>query len=557
MDKYIIYWIWLQSCLGTDSKRLAPAINAFVTPENIFRADENELRNTGIFSEKELSRLLKKDLAYSVETAENCDKQGIDVICYKNSEYPSRLASIATPPVVLYVKGRLPQQSLPQVGIVGTRNPDETGKKLAYSFGFDAADNSAVVISGGAYGVDIFAHKGAVCSGGSTVCVLGCGIDMFESRVSRYLLDEVPEKGAVISEYPPKYPPTRYTFPARNRIISGMSDSVAVIQAGLGSGALITVRFAVAQNRKVFSVPGNMDNIFSSGNNYLLRCGFSAALCANDVLSWISHRNLDPDNLFVNPAVNARQLSIISTKPEELIVKRNSDTEMPLAVCCEIARSISLEEDSAGCMTPEPVQETFYDRTEETSASSGEKAESDLQSEDAADKIAEGIDDDTERLLYEESIPGMRNPTYIMDKKTMLSLFTSTRDFNELAQDIKKNNGESEYPVRRKSISRKETENKANNKKENKTEVGQITSKKRKMPSENIKNNESENKILPKQLTAAAVTVYDTILDTPVYTDAVVEASGLSAGEVLSSLTELELYGLIVRLPGNKFIRKE
>ena len=547
MDKYIIYWIWLQCCLGTDSKKLPVAINTFVTPENIFRANENELRNSCIFSEKEISRLLKKDLSYSVDTAESCDKQGIDIICYKNSEYPSRLAAIATPPVVLYVKGKLPQQSLTQIGIVGTRNPDETGKKLAYSFGYDSADNSAVVISGGAYGVDIFAHKGAVCSGGSTVCVLGCGIDMFESKVRRYILDKVPEKGAVISEYPPKYPPTKYTFPARNRIISGMSDSVAVIQAGLGSGALITVRFAVAQKRKVFTVPGNMDNAFSSGNNYLLRCGFSAALCANDVISWVSRNRLDPDNTFVNPAVSVSQLNIISTKPGELKLSRSSELEMPLAVCYEIGRRISTEDDSAGCINYEAEQESFYDKTENEKAEV--KTEDVQQSEETADNTAADMEEYTEKLLYEETVPGMRNPTYTMDKKTMFSLFTSTRDFNLLAQDVIKQRNNSGSPEKRRSVKRKETEIR--------TVPEQNTLKTESRMHRNVKSNESENKNLPEQLTAAAVTVYHTILDTPVYSDAIADSTGLPAGEVLSSLTELELYGLIVRLPGNRFVRKE
>ena len=279
----------------------------------------------------------------------------------------------------------------------------------------------------------------------------------------------------------------------------------------------------------------------------LLRCGFSAALCANDVISWVSRNRLDPDNTFVNPAVSVSQLNIISTKPGELKLSRSSELEMPLAVCYEIGRRISTEDDSAGCINYEAEQESFYDKTENEKAEV--KTEDVQQSEETADNTAADMEEYTEKLLYEETVPGMRNPTYTMDKKTMFSLFTSTRDFNLLAQDVIKQRNNSGSPEKRRSVKRKETEIR--------TVPEQNTLKTESRMHRNVKSNESENKNLPEQLTAAAVTVYHTILDTPVYSDAIADSTGLPAGEVLSSLTELELYGLIVRLPGNRFVRKE
>ena len=571
MDKYAKYWIWLQCCLGTDSKKLKAALDRFITPENVFRANENELRFSGVFSERELSRLMKKELGYSENAVESCERLGIDIISFGSPDYPVRLAQTATPPVVLYVKGKLPPQKDVHIGVVGTRNPDSSGKKLAYSIGYDLAEKSAVVVSGGAYGVDIYSHKGCLKPEGKTICILGCGIDMFKSKVSDFLLSEVPKNGAVVSEYPPKYPPTVYTFPARDRIISGMSDCIATVQAGLGSGALITVKFALAQKRKVFAFPGNMDNPFASGTNYMLRCGFSAALCADDILSWVSRRDLEGGSIYVNPELSEYQMLLLSTKPEELILRNTDDLEMPSSSCYEYGRVIAVQDKSAGTLCETSGQRSFYDEEEfpvtaaeaepqekepakEASDAAAQEQEKEKEPEPEADPGAETFADESsaEELIEEQESFPPAEPLFTMDKKVFSALFSANTDINELTGRMNEEN-------RRKAAAR------AGKKKKHITRPNQRTWSPVVVQnaqhsdaniSESAKKDERKKKISTEQLTSAAVSVYDTISDTPIFTDVIKAVTGLSAGEVLASLTELELYGYIERLPGNKFVRK-
>ncbi len=566
VDNHIIYWIWLQCCLGTDSKKLRSAIERYVTPENLYSSDESQLRNSGIFSEREIFRLSNKDLAYSEATAEKCDKLGIDIISYKNAAYPAMLAKTATPPVVLYVKGSLPSQKMPCIGIVGTRNPDETGKNLAHSFGYDLAASNNVVVSGGAVGVDYFAHRGALKSGGRTVCVLGCGIDKYEMKISRFILDNVPEKGAVISEYPPGYPATQYTFPARNRIVSGMSEAIVAVQAGLGSGALITVRFALAQERKVFSVPGNMGNVFCSGTNYLLRCGFSAALCGNDVLSWMARRDREGGNVYVNPDISEIQLKFISTKPEVIELRNTQELSIPSPVSYEIARSISLEDKNAGLMMI-PAEQMSFEKADEGKreslpAESEKKTDSALKKDETEkaepeeeQEEGESFESPVDDLLVYEQKQQKGDPLYTMDKKTFMSLFEPVQAVYGKSEQEKK-------PVMpsKKSIAKKKPVHSQQDRvrlKSKKQAIDNTAQKRTNNSGNNARNDKKENKNITEQLTSAAISVYHTISDTPVYTDTIKTKTGLSAGEVLSSLTELELYGYIVRLPGNKYIKKD
>ena len=285
----LIYGIWLQKCLGVNNKRLHKALEMFETPEELYRASERDIRLVGFFSDHEIINLINKNTERCEKVLSDCESLGIKAVCIGQPEYPEMLSEIATPPIMLYIKGNMPAQNRFHAAVVGTRYPADSSKRLAFSFGYDLAKASAVVVSGGAIGIDSFAHRGAVESGGSSIMVLGCGIDCFHSISTESFIDKLVINGALVSEYPPGVSPEKYHFPMRNRIITGLSHCCAVVQAGIGSGAMIAARCAVSQRRTLFAVPGTVENPKFAGSNLLLRNGFKAVLCADDILRWYQY----------------------------------------------------------------------------------------------------------------------------------------------------------------------------------------------------------------------------------------------------------------------------
>lgn len=530
-----VYWIWLQCCIGTDSRRLKTAAELFRSARNMYDATERELRLSGIFTDRELQKLLKKDLDYPEKTLEKCKKLGYEIIHFGDEKYPRRLAEISLPPVLLYVKGELPDDKLDHVGIVGTRNPDESGKKLSYSFGYDLAKDNKVIVSGGAHGIDIYAHKGSIDSGGKTVSVIGCGIDMFENSIAKYLKSSIDGHGAVVSEYPPGYPPRNYTFPTRNRIISGMSDCLLTVQAGLGSGALITVKFALEQNRKVFSVPGSMDNVFCSGTNYMLRCGFSAALCAHDISKWLStDKNSSPSSQ--NPVVTKEQLIYLSTKHEEIKNEQRTGATMPSSACYEIINNmISLTADENDISADQlKVNEIYYIREE-----SETDTVTDINKE-------EGIEEETQDIKNEAIVITDNNNLYTLSPETMSGLFTTSESREP---DLSKTQTlKYKSPQTQTAVEPVKNESKPKYTKNAPNSDAKI--------SKNVKKDENKKIFNSEQLTEDTLTVYHTISDTPVFIDTIADSTGFNTSAILSSLTELELYGLIRELPGKRYVRK-
>ena len=201
------------------------------------------------------------------------------------STYPQLLKEIYDPPAVLYVDGQLPDvDNTLSIAMVGTRNATTSGKKLSYSIAFDLANSGVNVISGGALGIDSSAHSGALMAGGKTVCVLGCGINSNYLMSNASMRAQIAKTGAVVSEYPPDYQATKYTFPKRNRIISALSQGVLVVEAGEKSGALITASTALEQNKDIFAIPGNVTNAVAFGTNKLIKQGAKPITTAGDII---------------------------------------------------------------------------------------------------------------------------------------------------------------------------------------------------------------------------------------------------------------------------------
>ncbi len=237
-------------------------------------ASRDQLRSLGIFNAEIIDAFIEKrkaiDPAALLDTVRKANIQAYPLF---HPLYPMRLREIHDPPIILYINGKLtPEDMLYAVGIVGTRRPSSYGNKYAKEISRNLARSGATVVSGMAVGIDSLAHWGAIEGGGRTVAVLGCGPDVCYPSGNRPLFKALTsgEHGAVVSEFFPGTKPEPWRFPARNRIISGLSKGLAVIEAGETSGSLITAKIAFEQNREVFALPGRVDNPMSSGTNKLI-----------------------------------------------------------------------------------------------------------------------------------------------------------------------------------------------------------------------------------------------------------------------------------------------
>ncbi len=216
----------------------------------------------------------------------DCIKKDIFIVTPEDNNYPERLRNICDMPLVLYIKGDLPDiDKLPVISVVGPRKISEFGKKAAFSLAKRVSKAGMLVVSGAALGADTFAHKGALATNSKTIAVLGCGICYDYLAENRVLRENISKNGCLVSEHPPYAPATKYSFPVRNRIISGLSLGTVVIEASLKSGSLITARLANEQGRDVFVIPGNPTHENYKGSNALLRDGAIPLLSANDIFN--------------------------------------------------------------------------------------------------------------------------------------------------------------------------------------------------------------------------------------------------------------------------------
>ncbi len=220
------------------------------------------------FQQEKVDRLLALQKTIQFQRLEGFD---VRVLCVDDADYPNCLRSIASPPVFLFVRGKLPPLHK-SLGVVGTRGITDYGRIATEKFVSDLVTNGFVIISGLAMGVDARAHETTLKNNGITVAVLGSGVDRVYPAANRYLAEKILQKGgAVVSEYPLGTPALQHHFPMRNRIISGLSRGVLVVEGGIKSGALITARYALEQGREVFAVPNNITKISLSGTNHLIR----------------------------------------------------------------------------------------------------------------------------------------------------------------------------------------------------------------------------------------------------------------------------------------------
>lgn len=285
-----VYWIWLQQALSQGNRKIRTILLLHENSKKFYNVGEKQWRLCGCFTNREIKMLQTFSLEQAEEILNKCNYLGIDVITMDNPLYPERLKTIVNPPCVLYVKGRLPNlDEKVTIGVVGTRSATAYGLQMSYKISHDLAKSGAIVVSGGAIGIDSSAHKGAMNAGGETVLVMGCGINYPYLMENIELRNQVTASGALVSEYPPDAPSLPRNFPMRNRIISGMSLGLLVVEAGQKSGSLITANLALEQNRDLFAIPGNVNSSFSIGTNSLIKECAKVTTCANDILEEYTH----------------------------------------------------------------------------------------------------------------------------------------------------------------------------------------------------------------------------------------------------------------------------
>ena len=271
------YWLWLAAKEELTALVKNQLLDRFGTPEHLYAMSRAELAASTGLTKRQVDALSDKSMERARAIAYDCEALGISIVTLADAEYPSILRRIPDPPLVLYVKGRLPDlEQTSGIGIVGTRKATPYGLMAAEHFGYGLAKAGCTVVSGMALGADGAAARGALKAGGKTIAVLAGGLNICYPPEHNFLMGDILLSGAVISENPPGTPHDGFRFPIRNRIISGLSRGVLVVEAPLRSGALITARLALDQGREVFAVPGAINAPGSAGCNRLIRDGEAA-----------------------------------------------------------------------------------------------------------------------------------------------------------------------------------------------------------------------------------------------------------------------------------------
>jgi len=278
----------LSTIQGIGSNKLRALIRFFQSPTEVQKASVASLcRVSGV--DRKLATNIKgsDNLSFAERQVELAEKQNIKILSYWHDSYPQLLKQIYDPPVLLFIKGDFNEKDALAIAVVGTRQPDNYGQLAAAKIAGELVDKGISVVSGLAYGIDTIAHQTAVARGGRTIAALGSGLDVIYPASNIKLAEKIEQTGVLLSEFPMGTGPDRGNFPRRNRIISGLSLGVVVVQAKNKSGALITAKMALEQNREVFAVPGSIYNEQSVGTNQLIKEGATLVASVDDIIAEI------------------------------------------------------------------------------------------------------------------------------------------------------------------------------------------------------------------------------------------------------------------------------
>ncbi len=285
MENDLKYWIALSSIPAIGTNRIKKLLSVFETPENIFKADARELNKIeGIGKSNAEQISVFTDFDKISKTLDNLNKTGVKLVKFGDKDYPELLKQIHDAPVILYIKGNIEEEDKYSLAIVGSRLSTTYGRCIADKLSGELSSIGFTIISGMARGIDSVAHKSAIKRGGRTIAVLGSGIDVIYPPENAGLGEKIIEHGSVISEFPPKTKPNRENFPVRNRLISGLSLGVLVIEASIKSGSLITANYALEQGREVFAIPGNIMSNNTLGTHKLIQKGAKLVHNVDDII---------------------------------------------------------------------------------------------------------------------------------------------------------------------------------------------------------------------------------------------------------------------------------
>lgn len=331
----LVNLIRLQQTFGAGSLKSVKVYTA-LKDNGLLRQNFSRKSLCNILEPKTADKILSTDISSVYKIIDDCIKNNIDIITAEDERYPKRLRNISDMPLVLYIKGTLPNiDDEPVISIVGPRKISSFGSKASFSLAKRLSKAGFIISSGGALGADTCAHNGALSADGITIAVLGCGICYDYLPENRSMRENIIKKGCLISEYPPFSPATKYSFPVRNRIVSALSLGTVVIEAGIKSGALITARLANEQGRDVFVIPGNPTYPEYKGSNALLRDGAYPLLDANDIFNqYISkysekidvEKAFSQDNDTEKSEKNSKKLQLTLSKEAQMVYNNlNSD----------------------------------------------------------------------------------------------------------------------------------------------------------------------------------------------------------------------------------------
>ncbi|PYT15771.1 MAG: DNA-protecting protein DprA [Acidobacteria bacterium] len=279
-----VHWLALRVAPGLGTRKAGQLIEVFKTPQAVFRASRSELEAVGLAASVAQSIASGCAFEEAVDQQHKLAEAGATLVPITDPRYPPRLRDIYDPPPMLFARGRVELMASLMLAIVGTRRPTAYGTTAAERLARDLAAAGLTVVSGMARGIDTSAHKAVLEACGDTIAVFGCGVDQVYPVENRKLAQEIANKGLLISEFPMAAPAYPQNFPVRNRIISGMSAGVLVVEGGEYSGSAITAKLAAEQNREIFAVPGNITSKVSWGPNLLIKQGAKLVQEWNDVV---------------------------------------------------------------------------------------------------------------------------------------------------------------------------------------------------------------------------------------------------------------------------------
>ncbi len=323
MNNDILYYLGFSYFDGIGPMRLKALIAKFGNVQKAYEGNKNELQ--GILTEQLIKEFLvfrsKFDPSKELKTLK---EKNIEVISWEDKKYPPQLKDISDGPICLYIKGNLKNIDFNNdyfIGIVGTRNPTPYGIQITKKFGSELSRAGFIIVSGMATGIDTVAHKSALECGGETIAILGCGVDIVYPAINRRLYEDIIQhKGLIISEFPPGRLALKGFFVARNRIISGLSKGVLIIEGLKDSGALITARYAAEQGKEVFASPGPITSPLSQAPHFLLKQGAKLVTSVEDIFEELGLRLIPKEKEHIELQLDSREKEIFQALQKESLL---------------------------------------------------------------------------------------------------------------------------------------------------------------------------------------------------------------------------------------------